>query len=64
MALPVYRVTKSSLLGREELDPTAPRHRYLHFAPRNVFFFCESHDVLTGNLTFQDNLLHALLRVD
>ena len=57
-------VTKASLLGRQELDPTAPRHRYLHFAPRNVFFFCERHEVLTGNITFQDNLLHALLRVD
>ncbi|TCO77853.1 esterase/lipase family protein [Chromatocurvus halotolerans] len=57
-------VTKASLLGREELDPTAPRHKYLHFAPRNVFFFCERHEVLTGNITFQDNLLHALLRVD
>ena len=57
-------VTKASLLGREELDPTAPRHKYLHFAPRNVFFFCERHELLTGNPTFQDNLLHALLRVD
>ena len=57
-------VTKASLLGREELDPTTRRHRYLHFAPSNVLFFCERHEVLTGNLTFQDNLLHTLLRVD
>jgi hypothetical protein len=24
-------------------------------------FLCERHDQMTGNVTFQDNLLHALL---
>ena len=29
-----------------------------------AFFLCESHDHLTGNINFQDNLLHALLSAD
>ncbi len=57
-------VTKASLLSRDVLDPAVNRHRYLHFSPASTFFICERHDVLTSNITFQDNLLHALLRVD
>lgn len=57
-------VTKASLLGRDILDPTAPRHKYLHFSPASVFFICERHELLTANITFQDNLLQALLSVD
>ena len=57
-------VTKASLLAREALDPTVPRHRYSFFPMRFAFFLCESHDRLTGNINFQDNLLHALLSAD
>jgi hypothetical protein len=57
-------VTKASLLGRDALDPAAPRHPYLHFGPDSAFFICEQHELLTSNITFQDNLLHALLRID
>lgn len=57
-------VTKASLLARDALDPTAPRHEYIHFATAGVYFLCERHDQLTGNITFQDNLLHTLLSVD
>ena len=54
-------VTKPSLLARENLDPTAPRHRYLFFPLAYSFFLCEQHDKLTGNINFQDNLLNVLL---
>ncbi|MDJ0652770.1 MAG: alpha/beta fold hydrolase [Xanthomonadales bacterium] len=54
-------VTKSSLLARNSLDPTVPRHEYVFFPLDFAFFICESHDQLTGNMTFQDNLLHILL---
>jgi pimeloyl-ACP methyl ester carboxylesterase len=57
-------VTKASLLARESVDPTVPRHEYSHFPLDYSFFLCERHDQLTGNLSFQDNLLHALLSVD
>lgn len=57
-------VTKASLLSRNVLDPTVTRHPYLHFSASSVFFICERHDVLTSNITFQDNLLHVLLSVD
>ena len=57
-------VTKASLLARETLDPTLRRHRYSFFPMRYSFFLCEAHNRLTGNINFQDNLLHALLSVD
>lgn len=57
-------VTKASLLARESLDPTVPRHEWSHFPLSYAFFLCERHDRLTGNPTFQDNLLQALLSVD
>lgn len=57
-------VTKASLLSRDVLDPGAPRHHYINFGSISVFFICERHDVLTGNVTFQDNLLHVLLSLD
>lgn len=57
-------VTKASLLSRQSLDPTVARHRYSFFPLRYSFFRCESHDRLTGNITFQDNLLNALLSAD
>jgi hypothetical protein len=54
-------VTKPSLLARENLDPTAARHRYLFFPLAYSFFLCEQLDKLTGNINFQDNLLNVLL---
>lgn len=54
-------VTKSSLLARDSLDPGVARNPYIFFPIDYSMFICESHDQLTGNVTFQDNLLHALL---
>jgi hypothetical protein len=58
------RVTKASLLARQSLDPTVARHRYSFFPVDYAVFLCERHTRLTGNLDFQNNLLHALLSVD
>jgi pimeloyl-ACP methyl ester carboxylesterase len=55
------QVTKPSLLAREKLDPTAERHRWLFFPLAYSFFLCEEHQRLTGNISFQDNLLNVLL---
>lgn len=55
-------VTKASLLSRQVLDPSVARHPYTFFPLDYAFFICESHDQLTGNPTFQNNLLHALLK--
>ncbi len=57
-------VTKPSLIARQTLDPTVSRHRYIYFPLDYSFFLCEEHDQLTGNIHFQDNLLHALLSAD
>ncbi len=57
-------VTKASLLARNVLNPAIPRHRFIHFPARSAFFLCERHDRLTGNVNFQDNLLHVLLSTD
>jgi hypothetical protein len=57
-------VTKSSLLARETLDPSVPRHRWVSFPLDYPIFLCESHTALTGNITFQDALLHTLLSLD
>lgn len=54
-------VTKQSLLANVELDPLAPRHPYSYFPLDYAVMICEEHSKLPGNLTFQDNLLHALL---
>ncbi len=54
-------VTKASLLARETLDPSVRRHKYIDFPLDYPLFLCERHDQMTGNVTFQDNLLHALL---
>ena len=55
------RVTKPSLFARDTLDPTLPRHRYSHFPLDYAMMLCETHDTLTGNIHFQDNLLNILL---
>lgn len=57
-------VTKPSLLATTELDPTVPRHRYSFFPLAYPVLLCEEHDQLTENVSFQDNLLHALLTPD
>jgi len=57
-------VTKASLLGRNALDPSVKRHKFIHLPIAQSFFLCESHESLTGNLNFQDNLLNTLLSRD
>ena len=54
-------VTKASLLGRNVLDPSVPRHKYSFFPLDHAVLLCEKHNSLTGNINFQDNLLNALL---
>ncbi|MHC8441514.1 MAG: alpha/beta hydrolase [Candidatus Eutrophobiaceae bacterium] len=54
-------VTKASLLGRNVLDPSVPRHQYSYFPLDHAVVLCERHSSLTGNVSFQDNLLNALL---
>ncbi len=54
-------VTKASLLARESLDPSVPRHKHNFFPLAYAFFLCEAHEKLTGNINFQDNLLNVLL---
>ena len=57
-------VTKASLLARKSLDSSVTRHRYIDFPLDYPLFLCARHYNLTGNKTFQDNLLHALLSTD
>lgn len=57
-------VTRSSLLGRRTLDVGAPRGPEESLRIAHALFFCEQHQKLVGNASFQDNLLHALLSVD
>ena len=57
-------VTKASLLARHSIDPTIARHRYSYFRVDYPVFLCETHSQLTGNIDFQNNLLHALLSID
>ena len=54
-------VTKASLMGRPVLDPSIPRHKYSFFPLDHIVFLCEKHNSLTGNVSFQDNLLNSLL---
>ncbi|MFW5451739.1 MAG: lipase family alpha/beta hydrolase [Methylophagaceae bacterium] len=57
-------VTKASLLGRNTLDPSIKRHKYIYLPVKQSFFLCVKHSNLTGNLNFQDNLLNTLLSRD
>ncbi len=57
-------VTKASLLARESLDPSVPRNKWVSFPLAYPGFLCASHNTLTNNVTFQDNLLHTLLSLD
>jgi len=57
-------VTRASLLGRRTLNVAAPRAEIESLNIANSVFLCEEHRYLTGNPSFQDNLLNALLSVD
>jgi hypothetical protein len=50
--------------GATDTDPTIARHRYSYFPVKYPVFLCEDHTKLTGNISFQDNLMHALLSED
>ena len=54
-------VTKPSLLARQSLDPTVSRSEDVFFPLAYAFFLCVDHEHLTGNISFQDNLLNVLL---
>jgi pimeloyl-ACP methyl ester carboxylesterase len=57
-------VTRSSLLGRCETG-LLPGFSALPSMPAShSVFLCEQHQFLTGNRTFQNNLLHTLLNLD
>ena len=53
------KVTKSSLLARDSLDPTEGESG--DFRIDYEFFVCEKHSRLAENVTFRDNLLNILL---
>jgi pimeloyl-ACP methyl ester carboxylesterase len=57
-------VTKPSLLARENLNPAVPRNQWAFFPLAYSFFLCEEHSQLTGNPSFQNNLLNVLLTVE
>jgi hypothetical protein len=57
-------VTRSSLLGRRTLNVAAPREEIESLDVAHSVFLCEEHRALTGNATFQNNLLNTLLSVD
>ena len=57
-------VTRSSLLGRLSGDVAAPRAGVESLRLAHSVFLCERHQSLTGNPSFQDNLLYTLLSVD
>lgn len=57
-------VTKASLLARQDTDPSVARRRYSYFSLKYPVFLCEQHTQLTGNISFQDNLMHFLLAKD
>jgi pimeloyl-ACP methyl ester carboxylesterase len=57
-------VTRASLLGRRTLNVAAPRAEIESLRVAHSLFLCERHQQLTGNPSFQDNLLNALLSVD
>lgn len=57
-------VTRSSLLGRLTRNVAAPRNGLESMPLAHAVFLCESHQQLTGNASFQDNLLNVLLSAD
>lgn len=57
-------VTRSSLLGYCGPDVACPRETEGPLRLSHSVFLCERHQQLTGNRSFQDNLLHALFHAD
>jgi pimeloyl-ACP methyl ester carboxylesterase len=57
-------VTRSSLVGRVNRNVAAPRNGVEAMRIAHSVFLCEHHQSLTGNPSFQDNLLYALLSAD
>lgn len=55
------RVTKASLLGRVTPTPSGANEDDA-LPVDSSFLLCEDHDSLTGNISFQDNLLELILR--
>jgi pimeloyl-ACP methyl ester carboxylesterase len=58
------QVTKPSLLARDNLNPAVPRQDWAFFPLAYSFLLCEEHSHLTGNPSFQNNLLNVLLTVE
>lgn len=54
-------VTKSSLLSRQDLSPTVPRHEHEGFESHREVFVCTEHDELTSNDDLLDSLIEHLL---
>lgn len=57
-------VTRASLIGRRTRDIAAPRTGIESLRIAQSVFLCERHQQLTGNPSFQDNLLNVLLSAD
>jgi len=57
-------VTKPSLLARASLNPMPTGSENVFFPLAYSFFLCEDHAHLTGNASFQDNLLNVLLSAE
>lgn len=55
------RVTKPSLMARNSLDPSVSSNDSGAFPLAYSVFFCEKHASLTGNISFQDNMLNILI---
>jgi hypothetical protein len=57
-------VTRNSLLGRCESELRPGFSPFPPVPAAHAVFLCEQHQFLTGNRTFQNNLLHTLLTVE
>lgn len=57
-------VTRNSLLGRSETELLPGFSPLPPMPASHSVFLCERHQFLTGNRTFQNNLLHTLLTAD
>jgi pimeloyl-ACP methyl ester carboxylesterase len=57
-------VTRSSVLGHQEMNPLVPIHEFSSAGLGRAFFICEQHDALTGNISLINNLLLYLLEDD
>ena len=57
------KVTLSSLLARQKMDPAVPKHEYANIELAEAAFACEKHDALAGDAGFLDLTLDYLLKV-